>query len=110
MAMEEDNSYATIIGRVKNIDHEKDMITILMKTNKDDVRELNIKIGKGMNYIFVRDIKGLLSIDSIKELKSGDNVSIICKGSKGEYETVEIEKIVKAKEVKFTEDNVLLDH
>ena len=110
MALEEENSYTTILGRVTNIDQEKDMITIVKEAKKDDIRELNIKIGKGTNYIFVRDITGLLSVDSIKELQLGDDVSIKCKRYKGEYEIVEIEKIVKAKEVKFIEDDTSLVH
>ncbi|MBT4730671.1 hypothetical protein HOB87_01710 [Candidatus Woesearchaeota archaeon] len=110
MALEVENSYSTIIGRVKDIDYQMDMITIATKTKRGDTNELNIKISKGINYIFVRDINGLLSVDSFKELKLGDDVSIKCKESKGEYETVEIEKIVKTKEIKFTEDVTSLAH
>jgi len=87
-----------------------DLITIVIKTKKGDINELNIKIGKGLNYIYVRDIKGLLSVDSFKELKLGDEVSIKYKGSKGGYETVEIEKIVKAKEIKSTENDTSPAH
>jgi len=97
MAHEEENSYSTILGRVINIDLEMDTITLVMNVESDDIRELKIKIGKGTNYIFVRDIKGLLSVDNFKGLELGDDVSIKCKKSKGEYETAEIEKIVKAK-------------
>ncbi|WP_096896015.1 hypothetical protein [Candidatus Scalindua japonica] len=99
MAMELENSYSTIIGKVKNIDYQMDMITIEMNAGRDDINELSIKIGKGINYIFVRDDKGLLSVDSFKELKLGDDVSIKCKESKDKYEIVEIEKIVKIKEL-----------
>lgn len=110
IALEIENSYTTITGIVKDIDHEKDMITIVRETKKDAIKELNIKIGKGTNHIFVRDIKGLLSVDSFKNLKSGDDVSIKCKESKGEYETVEIEKIDKVKKGKSTEDDVPIHH
>jgi len=109
MALEDENSYSTFNGRVININHEKEMITLEIETKADNISELNLKIGKGADYIYVRDIKGLLSVDSIKELKLGDDVFIKCKGSKGEYETVEIEKIVKVKEVKFTEVDTSLD-
>ena len=110
MAFAEENSYTTIIGRVTNIDHEKEMISLAMEVKTDDIKEFNIKIGKGTNYIFVRDIKGLLSVDSFDKLKLGDDVSIKIKKSKGEYETFDIEKIVKTKEVKSTEDNPSLVH
>ncbi|MHC4138392.1 MAG: hypothetical protein ACYSR1_00805 [Planctomycetota bacterium] len=110
MALEVENSYSTIIGRVKNIDHQMDTITIAMKAKRGDINELNIKIGKGINYIFIRDIKGLLSVGEFRKLKLGDEVFIKCKVSKGEYEAVEIEKIVKAKEIKFTEDVTSLAH
>jgi hypothetical protein len=103
-ALEEGNSYTTITGIAKDVDHENDMITIVMETKNDDIREFNIKISKGTKLIFVRNVNGLLSVESIKELISGDEVSIKCKGHKGEYETVEIEKIDKVKKNKFTEE------
>ena len=110
MALAEENSYTTIIGRVTNIEHEKEIITLVMEAKTDDIKEFNIKIGKGTNYIFVRDIKGLLSVDSFDKLKLGDDVSIKCRKTKGEYETFDIEKIVKTKEVKFTEEDTSLVH
>lgn len=110
MALAEENSYTTIIGRVTNIDHEKEMITLVMEAKTDDIKEFNIKIGKGTNYIFVRDIKGLLSVDSFDKLKLGDDVSIKCRRSKSEYEIFDIEKIVRTKEVKSTEDDTSLVH
>lgn len=110
MALEEENSYTTIFGRVKNIDQEKEIITLVMEVQKDDIRALNIKIGKGMNYIFVRDINALLSVDSFMELKLDDDVSIKCEGSKGEYAAVEIEKIYKAKNGKSTEEYIPFQH
>jgi hypothetical protein len=90
-ALEEGNSYTTITGIAKDV-------------KNDDIREFNIKISKGTKLIFVRNVNGLLSVESIKELISGDEVSIKCKGHKGEYETVEIEKIDKVKKNKFTEE------
>lgn len=94
-AMEEENSYTIIAGIIKDIDHEKEIITIVREAKNGNNKEFNIKAAKGVNYIFVRDDKGLLSVDSIKVLMSGDEVSVKCKGSKGEYEAVEIEKIDK---------------
>lgn len=70
-----------------------------METKKDDISEINIKIDKDMNCIFVRDIKGLLSGDSFNGLKLDDDIIIKCKGSNVEYETVEIEKRVKVAQV-----------
>lgn len=110
VSQEEENSYTIIAGIIKNIDHENEVITILIEAKNGNKEEFNLKIAKGVNFIFVRDIKGLLSVGEFKELKLGDDVSIKCKESKGEYETVEIEKIVKAKEIIFTEDITSLAH
>ncbi len=52
------------------------MMTLGIKTKQDGIGELNIKICKGTNYIFVRDFKGLSTVESFKELKSGDDVSM----------------------------------
>lgn len=92
VALEEEHSYSKISGKVKNIDREEDLITLVMDTKEDGVRELNIKIAKGTNYIFVRDSKGLLALDDFDNLKSGDDVSLKCRGYKGIYEVFEIEK------------------
>ena len=70
----------------------------------------SIKIGKDKNYIFVRDIKGPLSVDSFKELKLGDDVFIKCKGPESEYEAVEIEKIYKVKNGISTEEDMPIQH
>jgi len=110
MAFSEENSYTTISGRVKNIDYEKEIITLVMEAQKDDIRELSIRIGKSTNYIYVRDIKGLLSVDSFKELKLDDDVFIKCNGSKGEYKTIEIEKIYKVKNVKSAGNDIPVYH
>ena len=110
MTLAEGNGYTTIIGRVINIDHEKELIVLAMEAKKDEIREFSIKIGKSTNYIYVRDIKGLLSVGSFKELKFDDDVSIKCNVSKGEYKAVEIEKIYKVKDGKSTEEDIPFQH
>ena len=110
MTLAEGNGYTTIIGRVINIDHEKELIVLAMEAKKDEIMEFSIKIGKSTNYIYVRDIKGLLSVGSFKELKFDDDVSIKCNVSKGEYKAVEIEKIYKVKNGKSTEEDIPFQH
>jgi len=106
MALDEDNDYTNIAGIIKVVDDDNGIITVLCKAKKDDIREFNIKISKGTSSIFVRDVKGLLSVENIKELIPGDDVSIKCRWIKDEYETVEIEKREKVKNVISIENNM----
>ncbi len=88
IAQEKKVNYVYVTGMVKEIDHENGTITTVTKKRDGGTSEETIKVSKQTMYVFVR---------SIKELESGDFVSIKCKGLKGEYEAVKVKKIKKPK-------------
>ncbi len=92
ISFDDGNGYTTITGKIKEVDYDNKIITVLSGIEKGDVKEFHIKIISGTSSIFVRNIDRLLSVGNIKTLLPGDNISIKLKERKGEYRAIEIEK------------------